>query len=160
MNTENSHSPSLQGPRRLKTLPIQLKYIMYLTITSGFTSLIMIFVMGWFIQRNYNLFLGDELGVSAQVVQIVRHEQRILEIWLFILFIFSLLVMFLATFLMVRRLTTPIAALKRQLIIYSRGDWSHKFRLGENDEFKELEPIVNEIRSHVLDLKEKSESLS
>jgi len=46
------------------------------------------------------------------------------------------------------------------LIIYSRGDWSHKFRLGENDEFKELEPIVNEIRSHVLDLKEKSESLS
>ena len=116
--------------------------------------------MAWFIQRNYNLFMGDELGVSAQVVQIVRHEQRILETWLFILFILSLSTIFLAAFLMVRKLTTPIATLKRQLLLYSRGDWSHKLRLGENDEFKDLEPIINKIRSDVLQLKEKIESPS
>jgi signal transduction histidine kinase len=106
---------------------------MYLTLTAGFTSLVMIFVMAWFIQRNYNLFMGDELGVSAQVVQIVRHEQRILETWLFILFIASVLIMFLATFLAIKKLTTPIAALKRQLSLYSKGDWSHKLRLGDQD---------------------------
>ncbi len=133
---------------------------MYLTLTGGFTSLVMIFVMAWFIQRNYNLFMGDELGISAQVVQIVRHEQRILETWLFILFLFSILAMFVAAFLMVRRLTNPIATIKRQLILYSRGDWSHKLRLGDHDEFKEFETIVNKIRSDTLELKEKSESLS
>jgi signal transduction histidine kinase len=132
---------------------------MYLTLTGGFTSLVMIFVMAWFIQRNYNLFMGDELGVSAQVVQIVRHEQRILETWLFILFLFSILTMFIATFLMIRKLTTPIAAIKRQLTLYSRGDWSHKLRLGENDEFKEIESLVNKIRNDVLELKDKFESL-
>jgi signal transduction histidine kinase len=132
---------------------------MYLTLTGGFTSLVMIFVMAWFIQRNYNLFMGDELGVSAQVVQIVRHEQRILETWLFILFLFSILIMFIATFLMIRKLTTPIAAIKRQLTLYSRGDWSHKLRLGEHDEFKEIESLVNKIRNDVLELKDKVESL-
>ena len=146
-------------PRQLRTLPVQLKYVMYLTLTGGFTSLVMIFVMAWFIQRNYNLFMGDELGVSAQVVQIVRHEQRILETWLFILFLFSILTMFIATFLMIRKLTTPIAAIKRQLTLYSRGDWSHKLRLGENDEFKEIESLVNKIRNDVLELKDKFESL-
>ena len=146
-------------PRQLRTLPVQLKYVMYLTLTGGFTSLVMIFVMAWFIQRNYNLFMGDELGVSAQVVQIVRHEQRILETWLFILFLFSILIMFIATFLMIRKLTTPIAAIKRQLTLYSRGDWSHKLRLGEHDEFKEIESLVNKIRNDVLELKDKVEIL-
>lgn len=158
MPKENSHSAQFNSPRKLRALPVQLKYIMYLTLTGGFTSLVMIFVMAWFIQRNYNLFMGDELGVSAQVVQIVRHEQKILETWLFILFVLSILVMFLATFLMVKKLTTPIATLRRQLTLYSRGDWSHKLRLGENDEFKELEPIVNKIRSDVLEMKDKIES--
>ncbi|MBM4317807.1 MAG: cell wall metabolism sensor histidine kinase WalK [Deltaproteobacteria bacterium] len=153
----NSHAPQVGQPRRLRTLPIQLKYVMYLTLTAGFTSLVMIFVMAWFIQRNYNLFMGDELGISAQVIQIVRHEQRILETWLFILFIGSVLIMFLATFLTVKKLTTPIAALKRQLALYSRGDWSHKLRLGDQDEFKELEALVNKIRYDVLELKNKLE---
>ncbi|MFM8316007.1 MAG: hypothetical protein ACKOA8_17140 [Deltaproteobacteria bacterium] len=160
MPKENSHSNTLEGSKRTRPLPLQLKYVMYLTVTGGFTSLIMIFVMAWFIQRNYNLFMGDELGVSAQVVQIVRHEQRILETWLFILFILSLSTIFLAAFLMVRKLTTPIATLKRQLLLYSRGDWSHKLRLGENDEFKDRESIINKIRSDVLQLKEKIESPS
>jgi len=159
MPSENTHSGNLNNPRSLKTLPIQLKYVMYLTLTGGFTSLVMIFVMAWFIQRNYNLFMGDELGVSAQVVQIVRHEQRILETWLFILFLFSILAIFISAFLMVRKLTTPIAAIKRQLILYSRGDWSHKLRLGDDDEFKEFESIVNKIRGDVLELKEGNGSL-
>ena len=159
MPKENTHSAFYERPRKLRALPVQLKYVMYLTLTGGFTSLLMIFVMAWFIQRNYNLFMGDELGVSAQVVQIVRHEQRILETWLFILFIFSILVMFLATFLMIKKLTTPVATLKRQLLLYSRGDWSHKLRLGEQDEFKDLEPIVNKIRGDVLDMKDKIENL-
>jgi methyl-accepting chemotaxis protein len=158
MPRENANTVT-DRPRQLRTLPVQLKYVMYLTLTGGFTSLVMIFVMAWFIQRNYNLFMGDELGVSAQVVQIVRHEQRILETWLFILFLFSILTMFIATFLMIRKLTTPIAAIKRQLTLYSRGDWSHKLRLGENDEFKEIESLVNKIRNDVLELKDKFESL-
>jgi len=158
MPRENANTVT-DRPRQLRTLPVQLKYVMYLTLTGGFTSLVMIFVMAWFIQRNYNLFMGDELGVSAQVVQIVRHEQRILETWLFILFLFSILTMFIATFLMIRKLTTPIAAIKRQLTLYSRGDWSHKLRLGENDEFKEIESLVNKIRNDVLELKDKVESL-
>lgn len=158
MPRENANTVT-NRPRQLRTLPVQLKYVMYLTLTGGFTSLVMIFVMAWFIQRNYNLFMGDELGVSAQVVQIVRHEQRILETWLFILFLFSILTMFIATFLMIRKLTTPIAAIKRQLTLYSRGDWSHKLRLGEHDEFKEIESLVNKIRNDVLELKDKFESL-
>ena len=158
MPRENANTGT-DRPRQLRTLPVQLKYVMYLTLTGGFTSLVMIFVMAWFIQRNYNLFMGDELGVSAQVVQIVRHEQRILETWLFILFLFSILIMFIATFLMIRKLTTPIAAIKRQLTLYSRGDWSHKLRLGEHDEFKEIESLVNKIRNDVLELKDKVESL-
>lgn len=158
MPRENSIT-GIEHPRKLRALPLQLKYVMYLTLTGGFTSLVMIFVMAWFIQRNYNLFMGDELGVSAQVVQIVRHEQRILETWLFILFLFSILTMFLAAFLMVRKLTTPIATIKRQLTLYSRGDWSHKLRLGENDEFKDIEPLVNKIRTDVLELKDKVESV-
>jgi signal transduction histidine kinase len=67
--------------------------------------------------------------------------------------------MFIATFLMIRKLITPIAAIKRQLTLYSRGDWSHKLRLGENDEFKEIESLVNKIRNDVLELKDKFESL-
>ena len=73
--------------KRYQGLPIQLKYAMILTLVSGFTALVMIFVMAWFIQRNYNLFMGDELGVSTQVIEIVRHEQKLLEISLFILFV-------------------------------------------------------------------------
>lgn len=160
MPRENSHAAELKKQKQLRALPIQIKYVMYLTLTGGFTSLVMIFVMAWFIQRNYNLFMGDELGVSAQVIQIVRHEQRILETWLFILFLVSISTMFVAAFLMVRKLTSPVAAIKRQLILYSRGDWSHKLRLGEHDEFKEFEIILNKIRGDVIELKEKSGSPS
>ncbi len=51
--------------RRFRGLPIQLKYAVILTLSVSFTSLIMIFAMAWFLQRNYNLFMGDELGTSA-----------------------------------------------------------------------------------------------
>jgi len=136
--------------RKYQGLPIQMKYAMFLTLVAGFTALVMIFVMAWFIQRNYNLFMGDELGVSAQVIEVVRHEQKLLEISLFILFLFSITVMFTATFYVTRKLTGPIVALQRQLWLYGRGDWSREFRLRHNDEFKELEPIVNQMRqSHL-----------
>jgi len=136
--------------RKFHGLPIQLKYAMFLTLVAGFTTLVMIFVMAWFIQRNYNLFMGDELGVSAQVIEVVRHEQKLLEISLFILFLFSITVMFTATFYVTRKLTGPIVALQRHLWLYSRGDWSRDFRLRRNDEFKELEPLVNQVRqSHL-----------
>src|SRR4051812_46113103 len=94
--------------RKLAGLPIQLKYAVTLTLVAGFSSLIMIFVMAWFIQRNYNLFMGDELGISAQVVEIVRHEQQILETSLLLLFLFSITITFTATFFVTRKLTGPI----------------------------------------------------
>jgi len=75
--------------RRNQGLPLQLKYAMILTLVAACTSLVMIFVMGWFIQRNYNLFMGDELGLSAQVIEVVRHEQQLLELTLFSLFLIS-----------------------------------------------------------------------
>src|SRR4051812_7480680 len=115
--------------RRYHGLPIQLKYAMLLTLVAAFTSLVMIFVMAWFIQRNYNLFMGDELGVSAQVVEVVRHEQKLLEFSLFILFLFSITVMFSATFYVTRKITGPSVALHRQLWLYSQGDWTRDFRL-------------------------------
>src|SRR5476651_743847 len=101
--------PKVLGERRrYYGFPVQLKYAMILTLVASFTSLIMIFVMAWFIQRNYNLFMGDELGISAQVIEVVRQEQKTLEISLFLLFLFSTTIMFAATFYVTRRLTGPI----------------------------------------------------
>ncbi|MCB0417244.1 MAG: methyl-accepting chemotaxis protein [Bdellovibrionaceae bacterium] len=132
--------------KRGPNLPVQLKYAALLSTASGFVNLVMIFVMAWFIQRNYSLFMADELGVSAQVIEMVRNEQQMLEISLFILFLFSISVMFTASFLVTRKLIGPIAALKRHLQLFARGEWSRTFRLRKNDEFKELEKIVNNIR--------------
>src|SRR5271154_223730 len=101
--------------RKFHGLPIQLKYAMFLALVGGFMTLVMIFVMAWFIQRNYNLFMGDELGVSAQVIEVVRHEQRLLELSLFTLFLLSITVMFTAAFYVTRKLTGPVVALQRQL---------------------------------------------
>lgn len=128
-------------------MPVQLKYALFLTLVAAFTTLVMIFIMGWFIQRNYNLFMGDELGVSAQVIEVVRQEQKLLELALFVLFLFSITITFAATFYVTRRLTGPVVALQRQLWLYGRGDWSRDFRLRRNDEFKELEHLVNEMRA-------------
>ena len=139
--------PKVLGERRrYYGFPVQLKYAVILTLVASFTSLVMIFVMAWFIQRNYNLFMGDELGISAQVVEVVRHEQKILELSLFLLFLFSITIMFGATFYVTRKLTGPIVALQRQLWLFSRGDWTREFRLRKNDEFKELEHLVNQMR--------------
>ncbi len=132
--------------RQYRGLPIQLKYAMVLTLVSAFTALVMIFVMAWFIQRNYSLFMGDELGISAQVIEVVRHEQRLLEISLFFLFLFSITMTFAAAFYVTRRLTGPIVALQRQLWLYSQGDWSRDFRLRKDDEFKEFESLLHQIR--------------
>jgi len=144
MTTQNKRS-------HFRTYPLQLKYALYLTVASGFLSLVMIFVVAWFIQRNYNLFLGDELGVSAQVVSIVRHEQKILEFSLLFLFLFTTLSMFTATFYATRKIIGPIIALQKQLGFYAQGDWSREFRLRKEDEFKELEHIVNEMRKNHLE---------
>jgi cytochrome b subunit of formate dehydrogenase len=132
--------------RRTHSLPIQLKYAMILTLVAASSSLILISVMGWFIQRNYDLFLGDELGVSAQVIEVVKHEQRLLELALFALFIVTTAIVFMVTFYVTRKLTGPMVAVQRQLWMYSEGDWSREFRLRRNDEFKELEVILNRVR--------------
>jgi HAMP domain-containing protein len=137
--------------RKYRGLPVQLKYAMYLTLVSAFTALVMIFVMAWFIQRNYNLFMGDELGISAQVIEVVRHEQRVLETALFVLFLFTITVTFAATFHVTRKLTGPMVALQRQLWLYAQGDWSRDFRLRRNDEFKELEQLLNKLRQSHMD---------
>ena len=136
--------------RKYHGLPVQLKYAMFLTLVSAFSALVMIFVMAWFIQRNYSLFMGDELGISAQVIEVVRHEQKLLELSLFILFLFSITVTFMATFYVTRKLTGPMVALQRQLWLYSRGDWTRDFRLRHNDEFKEVEMLVNQMRQNYL----------
>ena len=152
---------TLPNDRKYQGLPVQLKYAMLLTLVGGFTALVMIFVMAWFIQRNYNLFMGDELGISAQVIEVVRHEQKLLEISLFFLFLFSITVMFAATFYVTRKLTGPVVALERQLWLYGRGDWTRDFRLRKNDEFRELETLVNQMRdAHLSAMKEASPSPS
>ena len=135
--------------RKVRTIPVQLKYAVFLTLIAGFMSLVMVFVMAWFIQRNYNLFMGDEMGVSAQVIEVVRHEQKLLEISLFILFLISISVMFAATLYVTSRLTGPILALERALRLYSQGDWTRHFRLRKNDEFKELEMLINQVRENL-----------
>ncbi len=143
--------------RRPRGLPLQLKYAMCLTLVAGLTSLLMIFVMAWFIQRNYNLFMGDELGVSSQVIEVVRREQKLLEGSLFILFLLSITVTFTATFYVTRRLIGPIIALQRQLLLYCQGDWSRDFRLRKDDEFRDLEPLVNKMRqNHLANFKSES----
>jgi len=135
-----------QDTRKLQALPVQMKYTMLMTLSAGVMGLIMIFVMAFFIQRNYTIFMGDELGVSAQVVEIVRSEQRTLEITLFFLFITSVLITFGFSFFVTRRLVGPMVALQRHLWLFTQGDYSHDFRLRKNDEFKELEILVNELR--------------
>lgn len=133
-------------------MPVQLKYAVILTLITAAMNLILTFVVAWFVQRNYNLFMGDELGISAQVVEIVRREQRLLEWALLILFLASVFVTFASTLFVTRKLTGPIISLERHLIHFSRGDWTRDFRLRKNDEFKELEAIVNDLRkTHLAD---------
>ncbi|MBY0371282.1 hypothetical protein K2X33_11385 [bacterium] len=146
----------VQQRRRFQGLPIQLKYAMGLTLVSAFSALVTIFVMAWFIQRNYSLFMGDELGISAQVIEIVRHEQRLLEVSLFLLFLFTISIAFAAAFFATRRLTGPIVALQRQLWLYSQGDWTREFRLRNDDEFKELEGLLSQIRQAHLTQQDKT----
>ena len=152
-----SHSSARNTPeRRFRSLPVQLKYTILMTLAGGLTALVMIFVMAWFIQRNYNLFMGDELGVSAQVVEIVRREQRFLETSLFLLFLFSVTILFGISLYVTRRLTGPLFAIQRHLWLFSRGDWSRDFRLRKGDEFKELEAIINAVRTeHLHSLQQK-----
>ena len=132
--------------RKIRGLPVQLNYAVGLTLVAGFTTLLIIFAMAWFIQRNYNLFLGDELGISPQIIEIVRHEQNLLEISLLILFLLSITVMFAATLYVTRRLTGPVIALERHLFLLAKGDWERDFRLRGQDEFKELESLEKEVR--------------
>jgi len=110
----------------------------------------MIFIMAWFIQRNYNLFLGDELGLSAQVIEVVRSEQRLLEISLFVLFLLSITFSFAASLFVTRKLTGPLFAVQRQLWLITQGDWSNEFRLRQGDEFRELEVLFNTLKENIL----------
>lgn len=144
-------SPILQrvNHRKVRTIPVQMKYTAYLTLVACVCLLSMIYIMAFFIQRNYNLFMGDELGVSAQVIQIVRHEQRLLETALFVLFCCSISVMFGAALYVTRKLTGPVIALERHLLLYSQGDWTRDFKLRKNDEFKELETLINHLRENL-----------
>lgn len=136
--------------RRIKSFPIQLKYAVMMTLVAGASSLLTIFVMAWFIQRNYNLLVGDELGISAQVIEVVRREQQLLETSLFVLFLFSVTTAFFSAFWVTRKLTGPVVALQRHLWLFTRGDWSKDFRLRKNDEFRELEQLMNQLReTHV-----------
>lgn len=137
--------------RSLKSLPIQLKYATVLTLISSSASLAMMFVMAWFIQRNYSLFMSTDLGISSQVLDIVRREQRLLETSLVILFLVSLILIFGTAFYITRRLTGPIVALERHLLLLARGDWSKEFRLRKQDEFQELSQLVNKLRQAHLD---------
>lgn len=136
--------------KRWRHLPLQIKYTFFLTLVSGTITLTMIFVMAWFIQRNYNLFLKDELGISAQVIEVVRHEQRLLETTLLVLFLFSIVSMFLSAYYVTARLIGPVKALKRHLTLYSKGDFTHDFSLRKNDEFSDLAPLMNQLRKLVL----------
>lgn len=136
--------------RRYYGLPVQLKYAVVMTLVAGFCALVMVFVMAWFIQRNYALFMGDELGISAQVIEIVREEQKLLETSLFFLFIFSISATFITAFYATRKLTGPMVAIHRHLLQYGRGDWSRELKLRRNDEFKELENVVNLVRQNYL----------
>lgn len=146
--------------KRFYSFPILLKYTVGLTLISGFMNLVMIFVMAWFIQRNYTLFMGDELGVSAQVIELVRREQRLLELSLFLLFLGASSVTFAVTFFVIRKLLGPVAALERHLILFTRGDWTREFRLRHDDEFKNLEKLVNTIReNHISEEKGKDSYL-
>lgn len=145
--------------RRIKSLPIQLKYAVMMTLVAGATSLLTIFVMAWFIQRNYNLLIGDELGISAQVIEVIRREQRLLESSLFVLFLFAVTTAFFTAFYVTRKLTGPVVALQRHLWLFSRGDWSKDFRLRKNDEFRELEPLMNQLRETHLNRSPASEAL-
>lgn len=145
--------------RRIKSFPIQLKYAVVMTLVTGAGSLLTIFVMAWFIQRNYNLLVGDELGISAQVIEVVRREQQLLETSLFVLFLFTVTTSFFAAFYITRKLTGPVVALQRHLWLFNRGDWSKDFRLRKNDEFRELEPLINQLRESHLSQAPASEGL-
>ena len=135
--------------KRYYSLPIPLKYSFNLSIISAALSLLTMFVMAWFLQRNYNLFLGDELGISIQVREMISHEKELLEKSLFLLFLISVTVMFTCSFFIIRKITGPIAALERHLLHLSKGDFSRHFRLRKSDEFKHLESIVNKIPQQV-----------
>jgi signal transduction histidine kinase len=112
----------------------------------------MVFVMAWFIQRNYSLFMGDELGISSQVIDIVRREQRLLEWSLLVLFLIGASISFGASLFVTHRLTGPVINLQHHLWHLCRGDWSRDFRLRKNDEFKELETLVNDLRKNQIEL--------
>lgn len=130
----------------LQTVPVQLKYAVILTLISALMNFLSTFIVAWFVQRNYNLFMGDELGISAQVIEIAHRERQLLELSLLILFVMSIVVSFVASLFVTRKLTGPMMSLERHLVHYGRGDWSRDFRLRKNDEFKELEGIVNDLR--------------
>jgi len=90
--------------------------------------------------------MTDELGLSAEVIQIVRKEQKLLQTWLLIVFLISVTGTFGVAFYIIRKLTGPIAALQRHIMILINGEWDRRFKLRKNDEFKELEFLMNELR--------------
>lgn len=156
---ERSYS-NIRKRRKYYTLPIQLKYTVVLSLAASSLFLIMVFVTAWFLERNYNIFLGDELGISSQVVHMVRNEQRILEVVLFILFLVSVTLMFATAFFVTRKLTGPIIALERHLALLVSGDWTKTFKLRKNDEFQDLEQLVNDLRTYHLETVGRSHSSS
>ena len=140
----------LKSRRKVASLALQLKYAVLLTLVSSLLSLIMMFVLAWFVQRNYSLFLGDGMGIPPHIVDAVRREEHLLELSLFFLFMVTIAVTFGVALHVTRRLTGPVAAVTRALALYARGDFSREFKLRKNDEFKELEDLLNRIRDQAL----------
>ncbi len=118
-----------------------------MTLSIGSIVLGMIFTLVWFLQRNYTLFVGEEQGLSQQVIEVIQKEQKLIELGLSIGFIITLLMIFTVSFFITRRLTEPVLSLQRQLSLYAEGDFTRSFRLRSRDEYRELEPLVNQIRN-------------
>ena len=87
--------------------------------------------------------MGDDLGVSTHVIEVVKREQKLLENGLFLLFMGSITTMFATSLYVTRKLSGPMLALQRHLSLLSHGERKRLFKLRKNDEFREIEPLVN-----------------
>lgn len=138
------------GRTFFRTLPSYLKFSSQYTLVGSIISLVHLLVFAWFIQRNYSLFTSEGIGLSPQVIETVKREQTLLEISLLLLFLFSIFTFFTYSFYITRKMFGPIESLKRQLRVFSQGDWSKEFKLRKEDEFREFEGYLSGIRNQIL----------
>lgn len=134
-----------------KRFPLQMKYSLLLTLVVSSLTLILIFIVGWFIQRNYDLFTSQALSLSVQMNAILDREKNILQLSLVLIFILTFIISFICSLIITNKLAGPMMAVKRHLQYYAKNEWDRPFRLRKNDEFKDLEPLMNKIRQNHLD---------